>query len=224
MTKFCTKCGAQVPLEASFCSACGTPARPPVEATDAPPGTPARSSNTALKVVLVVVGLLVVFGAVIVGGLFYAGMRIKRAAEQVEREYGVNGRGARLPAARRVDVCSLLTQEEASSTIGERVLDVTSSGNTCSYTTKTERRRFTVEVRWRNGRSSLAMMKKIMPSGTLGFESVSGVGDSAMIGPLNSVLIFTRNDTSVTINLHDFEHTREQGIQLAKLIDSHLQF
>ena len=80
MASFCTKCGAALSPDKQFCTACGAPVGsaavprvpvpPPVYGQPAGvPAQPAGSGNTALKIILIVVGSVVglcVIGVIIV--------------------------------------------------------------------------------------------------------------------------------------------------------------
>src|SRR5690242_21558912 len=87
MANFCTNCGG--PVSGRFCPACGASiqsaasAPPPV----APPTPAAPAGGSAVKIILIVVGVFVLLGAMSVGGLVYAGYRAKRKFAELRREY-----------------------------------------------------------------------------------------------------------------------------------------
>lgn len=106
MANFCTKCGAAV--SGPFCGACGAPiqespaqgqsATPPrapvVQPAAAPVAQPAAAATTTrkssgVKIVLIVLGVFVLFGAMGVGGIVYVGYRAKQKIAQMEKDYGV---------------------------------------------------------------------------------------------------------------------------------------
>ncbi|HEY6444023.1 MAG TPA: zinc ribbon domain-containing protein [Candidatus Acidoferrales bacterium] len=100
MANFCTKCGAAV--SGPFCGACGAPAQevaaPGQSATPAAApvslaaaAAPAVRKGSGLKIVLIVLGVLMLFGAMGVGGLVYVGYRAKQKIAQMEKDYGVDG-------------------------------------------------------------------------------------------------------------------------------------
>lgn len=69
MASFCTKCGAQLNPGTQFCTACGAPAgaaiATPAAAPYMPPPTPvqpAAGGNSAVKVILIVVGVIIALG------------------------------------------------------------------------------------------------------------------------------------------------------------------
>ena len=99
MANFCTKCGAAV--SGPFCGACGapvqespaqtqsaTPAAAPVSQVAAAP-TPVRKGS-GVKIVLIVLGVFMLFGAMGVGGVVYIGYRAKQKIAQMEKDYGVD--------------------------------------------------------------------------------------------------------------------------------------
>ncbi|MBI3694623.1 MAG: hypothetical protein HY238_07255, partial [Acidobacteria bacterium] len=55
-----------------------------------------------------------------------------------------------------------------------------------------------------------------------GFESISGVGDNAMIGPFGHVLYVQKGNTKVTLNLTAVPDARGKGVALARKIVSRL--
>lgn len=115
MTVYCANCGAQIKTGGKFCQACGTPTPQPSGPTEAatmrmpgppqsqPPAAPyaaplygeqpmvapPRKSGGALKIALIVLAVIVAFGAVaIIGGIYF----VKRAVEQAKIETGPGGK------------------------------------------------------------------------------------------------------------------------------------
>ncbi len=93
MAGFCTKCGAPLASSTGFCSSCGAPVgagvvtpQPPFPTAPPPPpygqpgAYPPRSSDGALKVVLIVVAVVVGLGALVAGGFWYFAWRVARTA------------------------------------------------------------------------------------------------------------------------------------------------
>ena len=96
MAAFCSKCGASLPATTGFCPSCGTPigsaAVAPLPVPPGPPGypqqavppyaagypaaPPAKSSGSALKIILIIVGVLVFLVVLAVGVVGYIGYRI----------------------------------------------------------------------------------------------------------------------------------------------------
>jgi len=219
----------------------------------------------------VVLGLLVL-GAIGVGGLIYAGYKVKNRVERAAREYGVDPSSPRGPSARRVDVCSLITRDEAAEIMGvplDRVEPVGSSE--CRYYGKAlseeERqkqiddlqdklkdakgqdpdmravedmtknmvagmaggagRSFSVKVDWEGGHAAVKAMKLTMgviSGDTKLTESLKGVGDEAVLGPMASMLVFAKGDTAVDIDLRMLPNGKERGVEIAKKVASRLEF
>jgi hypothetical protein len=146
MSNFCVQCGSQLTAGAQFCRGCGRPLSAPapevaavapapaVPVTPAPP-VPAQAaprSSPLLKIVIVLFGIVCLLGAMTVAGLVYAGYKVKNKVEQAAKEYGIDS--ADRPSARRVDVCSLLTKDEASRIIGTQIERVEREGDkACTY-------------------------------------------------------------------------------------------
>ncbi len=96
---FCTSCGATVDASKKFCSSCGAPVAGAAAAPSAPAPAPAaaaapalapqpqqaqpqpKKGGGALKIVLIILGILFFFVVLAVGGLFYIGYRAKKAIE-----------------------------------------------------------------------------------------------------------------------------------------------
>jgi flagellar basal body-associated protein FliL len=88
---FCNKCGTEIKQGTRFCSKCGAPilasafpsastpasASAPNQAPSAPPAASPQSSN-ALKIVLIIVGVILVIGVLGVGALTFVGLRIAK--------------------------------------------------------------------------------------------------------------------------------------------------
>ncbi len=94
MASFCTKCGAALSPETQFCTACGTavaaaapvaaysqPAAgfPPGAAGYPPPPAPASSGSSALKIILIIVGVFVGLGILAVAIFGFTVWRVAHA-------------------------------------------------------------------------------------------------------------------------------------------------
>ena len=303
MATFCTNCGAPLGDGAGFCIKCGTPrpgapapaprpmypppppayAPPPQSYASAPAQTvAARSGSGALKIVLIVVGVLVVLGAIGIFSAVYVAYRVKSKVTQEAARRGVDlsafsssaGYQGRLP-----DACSLLTKDEASEIVGVTIERTEEHGHRCDYYTpavsqaeQQERIKksveeiqarskehsaadaaasagdaaklaqetgmadltktlaagandgsapyFSIEVN-ENGRAAIATMKIAMGAVSAGVkttESLSGIGDEALMGPMDSMLVFTKNGLGVQIDLRQMPRGRERAIAMAQHI------
>lgn len=130
MPGFCVSCGSPLGGQSGFCGGCGA------RAGNASPGPPATTSapiarkSGALKIVLIVAGVIFLFGVLSVGGMYYAAHRYIRMAEaatgvhtsdvvdSIRDAVKHDSRGAKEP---KRDGCLLLTKEEASAILGIEV-------------------------------------------------------------------------------------------------------
>jgi hypothetical protein len=149
MAGFCGSCGAPLNEQSGFCGGCGArvgqqPAAPPVAKS---PG----GGGSALKVVLIVVGVLFVLGAVSLGGMYYVAHRYVTMAEDltgvkagdvvhsIREAASHSSHDAR---TEKRDGCLLLTRDEASAILGIEVIkvdgkpDERQSGEHCSFFVK----------------------------------------------------------------------------------------
>jgi hypothetical protein len=197
---------------------------------------------------------------------------MKDRVERVAREYGVDSSGPRGPSAHRVDVCSLLTKEEAAEIIGVPIERVEPAGpNECRYfgqaPSQEDREKaiedarhkleeskgdepdmkaaenmtknvlggmangagpsFSVKVDWEGGHAAVKAMKMTMGAiaGNAKLaQSVPGLGDEAVLGPMNSMLLCAKGDTAIFIDLRMLPNGRERGIDIAKRVLSRLEF
>jgi len=133
--RFCTSCGRPVQTTAPFCTHCGARLNPSGQPVQGPsPASAAGGGSSLAKVVLIAGGVVVLLGVLLVGGLVYAGYRIKHKAQQVASELGVSGHPSTGPAARRTaDVCSLLSREEAAQIAGVAVERLEREEGGCRY-------------------------------------------------------------------------------------------
>jgi hypothetical protein len=93
---FCNSCGATLDSSTRFCNKCGaavltsTPAppvaRPAISATPAAPAAQApKQGSSALKIILIIVGVIFVIGILIVGTLGFIGWRVAKRVQQEAR-------------------------------------------------------------------------------------------------------------------------------------------
>src|SRR5579862_7110941 len=79
-TRFCSKCGAPI-LASGFPSStpAGTTQPPPATPSSVPPSVaPPPQNNYALKIVLIVIGVIIVIGALGIGVLTVVGLHIAK--------------------------------------------------------------------------------------------------------------------------------------------------
>lgn len=75
---FCNKCGANLAPDSKFCNKCGTPQNGPQAAVSST--APATGGGNALKVVLIVVGVIIVLGIIGIATLAIVGIHIAKNA------------------------------------------------------------------------------------------------------------------------------------------------
>jgi hypothetical protein len=158
MPSFCVSCGSPLTAQSGFCSGCGaravnaSPGQPAIAAAPSA-GMPVAAKSGALKVVLIVLGVMFVFGVLSVAGMYYTAHRYIKMAESVtginagdvansiRDAANHNSHGAREP---KRDGCALLSREEASAILGIEVERVDGkpneqeSGEHCNFFVKPE--------------------------------------------------------------------------------------
>lgn len=153
---FCQSCGNPLPENAAFCAHCGTRtadfastpaapndpystnqyAAPPPPYAAAPPysAPPAKKTNWT-KILLIGGGILALVGIIIVSGLVYAGMQLKKKVENVIAENGAAPAASSAPVRRVDNVCDLLSVSEAASLSGLNIVRAESGSDSCTYFT-----------------------------------------------------------------------------------------
>jgi hypothetical protein len=123
MPAFCGNCGA--PVSGGFCGACGARVGQPAMAV-APPPAPV-SGGSGLKIVLIVVGVLFVFGVLGIAGVYLTGRSLIRRAEMASEITGRSSNSGgtfgslRSAIGGRRDGCALLPADEVASILGVEV-------------------------------------------------------------------------------------------------------
>jgi hypothetical protein len=82
-----------------------------------------------------------------------------------------------------------------------------------------------VTVSWENARQSMSMLKATLTGHSAGVqttENLTGIGDEALMGPVDSFLAFVKGPTQVQIDLSQIPRGREKGIALARRIAGRL--
>lgn len=116
MASFCSNCGFPIGENIGFCSKCG--------ARQAAAAAPAKGGS-ALKIVLIVVGILMFFGVAAVGGLLYVAHRVKQAVVAEAESHGVDLTPIRASSSSSAKdhkkVCDFLSNQEVSQILGEPI-------------------------------------------------------------------------------------------------------
>lgn len=85
---FCTSCGANVDATAAVCPKCGAAMAGASASATAAGAPPAKKGSSAVKIILIVLGVFFLLGALVVGGIIYGAYRI---ADSVKQETGAGG-------------------------------------------------------------------------------------------------------------------------------------
>jgi hypothetical protein len=218
MASFCTNCGT--PVSGQFCTACGA-AIPgsPVQAQNVTPPpvpvfqpvveSPAVHKSSGSKILFIVLGVLIVFGAIGVGGIAYVGYRAKQKIAELKKDYGVDGTSSismRTFPPSKGSGCSLLEGREAAGILGVAVERVeseasASKGALCKYwVSEPERQRLNRE----EIAQGLAGMGKA--------DTKSGQQDlEKLIGGAAGALIETNGDNKNTDYAFSLQVWRQNG-------------
>jgi hypothetical protein len=82
-----------------------------------------------------------------------------------------------------------------------------------------------VTVTWENGGTVVSMYKVVggvSAPGVKTMEDLTGIGDEAIMGPMDSLIAFVKGPTGVQIDLSKVPHAREKGVALARTIAGRL--
>ena len=250
-----------------------------------PAPAPVKSGGSPLlKIVLVVVVIFAVLGIGTAAGLYYVYYRVREKVHEVERSTGftlpsrAEGDSNRDAGVTKRGSCSLLTKEEAESTLGLAVTrveaDVNSRGEDvgCSYWTqpvalgdvaaRAREMRAAQERKTPNGKASEEDAKELMKSLTAAIggvngpggarftfsvargdgatlysatrmanavlptpghsDDLSGLGDEAAFGPMDSTLAVRKGDDALLMQLQTLPGGRSKAIAAARVILSRL--
>jgi hypothetical protein len=173
---FCGKCGAKASDAPSAPAQAQPPMPPPAYAPPTvqnmqPSGAaPKKGSNTVLKVVFIVLGVLLLFAIIAGAGLYYAAIKVKDKVEQVAAQSGVDleklaSQGSGSSSSEGGDGCWLLPREEAERIAGFRIVraeqnpDGDSSKLTCQYFADPEELRKSAQAQTESAMQALKSSK-----------------------------------------------------------------
>ena len=203
MAVFCGSCGTSMTEGTKFCPACGATVAAPAgigsPVSTAPASTPAPSTppsgGGALKIVLIVLGILAFLGMLLVGSCFYIGYKVKKAAGDFA-SHSKPYTGTKAP-------CSFVSASEAADALGVPVQDAAPQGTVgCVYTVGTEGNQLMVQFAWQGGTGMMKLAHAAMKMGGANtFTDVPDLGDEAFLAPGGSTLLMRKGDVLVTINL-----------------------
>ena len=243
MAGFCTKCGTPIGDDIRFCLQCGAPVAPPPAAprpaspapaatpaaAAAPRPAPAKSGSTGVKIILAVLAFLALVTLLGIGSCVYLSYRVRKRARELSSTYrfemaqGVtSGRAA---AAR--DVCSLVSKEEVGQALGTDISAASGGTTSCQYTFfGGNNQALAVQITWQGGALAMKMAQmalKAVGGGVGGFQSVTGIGDEAYVGPMGSSLMFRKGDIMVNLDLRMAANNVEGAKVIAQKIAEKLQ-
>lgn len=249
MATFCVSCGKPLAEGTKFCSNCGAAAQglsapvPTPVAAPTPVSAPAASewqsvpasaptvastpagggSNTALKVIFGILGVIVFLGLLGLGSCFYIGYRVKQKANQFSRQMG----GDTPAYTGKREPCAMLTTTEASRALGQTVTSVKQIGETtCEYHYGAGgAETFPIQYTWQGGAVTLKLAHAAMKQVSAGmdtFQELPGIGDEAYMEPMGSGLIMRKGDVMVRMDLSVAKITPDAAKNMAGKIAGRL--
>jgi zinc-ribbon domain len=241
MAGFCVQCGTPLVAGAKFCEGCGaavagssvaSPAPPssapprvspapvapaPVVAAPRPPA-PQGGSNTAVKIILIVVAVLVFLSLLAAGSCFYVAYRVKK------RVHELSGNAAPYTGSR--NPCGKLTASEASAILGEPVTSAEPNADvSCEYHVGTDGRILNIGYTWQGAGFAMKLTTGAMKTGVAGMNtltSVDGVGDEAYVLPMGSGLLMRKGDVMVHIDMRVANVSVDAAENMARTIAGRL--
>ena len=220
---FCNSCGAQLADGTKFCNKCGAAVStaPGAGAMAPSPAAPAttQGSNTALKIVLAVVGVFVFIGVLMAGSCFYIGYRVKKRAHEFTQEMG----GTVAPYTGKREPCAMLSGDAVSQALGQAVTSVEQSGTSiCTYHFGPgNNQRLDVTYTWQGGAMAMklahAALKQV--SGMETMTPLTGIGDESYLAPMGSGLMLRKGDVMVNLDMRangvSVEAAKKMAAQIA---------
>jgi hypothetical protein len=197
MATFCGNCGGKLEPGAKFCAQCGqTTANAPAPAIQ--PTAPARTGGGgAIKIILIVAGVIGFCMLLGLGSCFYIGYRIKKRAHEFAGNYA--------PYQGKRDACALVTKAEVSQAFKMPVESVSGSDSHCDFNFAGNGSRVVaMSVTWENGAMLMKLTHGAMKQVSAGmdtFTPVAGLGDEAYVEPMGSGLMMRKGDVMVNIDL-----------------------
>ncbi len=247
MAAFCVSCGKPLAEGTHFCSNCGAAVQAPSAPVSGPVSTPVETpvssqwqsvpssgppvtstpvgggSNTALKVIFAILGVIVFVGLVGLGSCVYLGYRVKQRASQFSHEMG----GDTPAYTGKREPCAMLTTAEASKALGQTVTSVAQIGiTTCEYHygaggTET----LPIQYTWQGGAMTLkiahAAMKQVS-AGMETYQALPGIGDEAYLEPMGSGLLMRKGDVMVHLDMRVAKITPQAAKSMAEKIAGRL--
>ena len=236
---FCSNCGSPMGAGARFCEKCGaalpgqpiapppvatSPAPPspaPVAAAPAPTPAPSQGSNTAIKIILGIVGVFALLVVLVMGSCFYIGYRVKQRAKEFSKEMNSNV----APYTGSRDPCEMLSAKEAASALGQPVSSSDQIGtNTCQYKFGPGgNHTLDIQFTWRGGAIAMGVAHGVSQfTGNQAITTVTGIGDEAFLATDHSALMMRKGDVLVNIDLQNSGVSVDAAETMARKIASRL--
>lgn len=201
--KFCPACGKASASEVVPAATAG-----PMFTTPPPP----PASGGAMKIVLIILGVLGLIFVLMIGSCFYIGYRVKKAAGDFassSKPYT----GKRAP-------CSFASAAEAADAVGVSVESATPRGSSiCDYALGTEGNHLNVQFAWQGGTGIMKLTRTAMQfGGKQAVSELSGLGDEAFLVGGNQSIMMRKGDVLITLNLQASGLSVDSGKKMAAVI------
>ena len=217
MAGFCNACGGPMGDGVKFCPACGKASSAEV----VPAGTagpmftgsnPPPPSGGAMKIVLIIVGIIGLILILMIGSCFYIAHRAMKAAGDFT-SHSKAYTGKREP-------CSFVSASEAADALGVPVQEATPRGTVaCEYVLNAEGGRMQVQYAWQGGTGAMKITRAAMQfGGKAAFTEAPELGDEALVGPMGNPVMMRKGDVLVTINILAQGVSPEGGKKVAAMI------
>jgi len=205
MATFCGNCGGKLDAGAKFCVQCGQPTgsvsapAPQAAAAAAPAPAPVApaAGGGAIKIVLIVAGVIGFCMLLGLGSCFYVAYRVRQRAHEFAGNYA--------PYQGKKDACALVTKAEVSQAFKMPVESVSGSDSNCEFRFGgNDQRAVAVNVTWQGGAMVMKLSHgalKQISGGMDTFTPVAGLGDEAYVEPMGSGLMLRKGDVMVNIDL-----------------------
>lgn len=170
---------------------------PPISPT--PPGS--QGSNTAVKIILIVVAVFVFLMLLAAGSCFYIAYRVKQKAHEFSRQMGAEA----TPYTGKRNPC-LVSSSEVAAIVGTPVEAAVSRGDSaCEYRFGGgANQSLNVQFTWQGGAMTMKLAHGAMQhivAGMETFTAVPGIGDEAYIAPGGSGFMMRKGDVMVNMEL-----------------------
>ena len=218
MPVFCSGCGTSMADGVKFCPSCGKASG--VAATSPMAGAPIpppASGGGAMKIILIVVGVIALIGMLALGSCFYIGYKFKKAAGDFANAKPYTG---------KKEPCSFVNVDEATEALGTPVQTAVAHGSTvCDYAIGADgSQHMMVSFVWKGGKGIMSLTHTAASMAGKGtFTERPGVGDEAFVAPGDASIMMRKGDVMVNIDLRSAGLNAEGGKKVAALIAGRLE-